>query len=994
MYYFNVFVLVFILFSQSSLQQICPPTESFENGLTGWTMVDLVAPFYPAVVQGAGSGPGFGFFSSAPTDGSYSFQNGFDANTPSNLTLTKTLTIGSTIQLDYRYAWDLTSYCSGDCRPRYFLINFYSTGDVLLQSTQILASTYSIVSDSGVQTATVDTSALNGMTVKMQFVWVVPQSSTGPAFFELDNIRFSNCIPAFTCTPSCQNGGTCVAANTCSCPSNYTGAVCEHLIATPTLAFTPTGECPSMASTALSSPMTFADPVPYGSYVIGARLQLDVTTFCNNTNITAVLNGVDLGTQTIGPLCSCATQTVLFDVFFNQSSVFWYGKNNNTLSIQGDNIAWTSPVLDLYITNQGCPDNVAPVINVCPSPMSLVASSSTCGSNTPDFTPTAEGVDSCGIVFASQNITVGSFLAPGSYPVQVTLSDYYGASASCDTQVTVYDYTNPTVSCPPPVNLFADATCQAALPSMLASFTASDACGVTKSQNPAASTLIPYGLNYVNASATDSSGNSASCLLSVYVIDTTDPVVTCPADITIAACSYHAENFTSQLNFSDNCGIASISQSPSMGTFLELGSHQVNISVTDIAGNQGFCSFMLNVVDFNVPVITCDDTLVLPVDQQCQVSLPNVTGLVTAQDDCILFVDQTPAADSQFWTTGNYSIWVSASDLQGNAVDCQKEVQIIDNIFPVAQCTSEITLQVDGTCQVLVPSLVETSNLTDNCGIAQTVQSPAAGSSLSTGNYSVNLTASDYFNNQAGCSTTLYVVDDIFPLIACPASIIINASETCGATFPDFMALSNASDNCEFTLSQFPAVGTPLGLGEYSVTVRVTDYAGNFQECNSSVIVVDASKPSLPNCVPARVHQQTDCDPDPDQYELPSFLVDGFEMATENCNLTKVIQSPLPGTKVPKGVYNVTLTFIDASGNEMTCITEFKYEDAEPKSAGMSKDGTFYFAEDLIEQLSLEWQLVFLEALESVVSASSLCGPNSRSSSRSNSQLLKSHNLL
>ena len=44
-------------------------------------------------------------------------------------------------------------------------------------------------------------------------------------------IHVSTCILAVTCTPACQNGGTCRGNSSytyCDCPKNYTGQHCEN----------------------------------------------------------------------------------------------------------------------------------------------------------------------------------------------------------------------------------------------------------------------------------------------------------------------------------------------------------------------------------------------------------------------------------------------------------------------------------------------------------------------------------------------------------------------------------------------------------------------------------------------------------------------------------------------------------------------------------------------------------------------------------------------
>ena len=125
-------------------------------------------------------------------EGTNSFQHGWESSSAGNLTLTKILTMGTSFTFQYRYAYDIS--CS-DCLSKYFIVNLYHTSaNTLLQSTQISIGTPgTIVYDSGVLNRTVDTSNYANSTVKVQFVWVVPQASTGPAFFEFDNIQFAGC---------------------------------------------------------------------------------------------------------------------------------------------------------------------------------------------------------------------------------------------------------------------------------------------------------------------------------------------------------------------------------------------------------------------------------------------------------------------------------------------------------------------------------------------------------------------------------------------------------------------------------------------------------------------------------------------------------------------------------------------------------------------------------------------------------------------------------
>src|SRR5207247_6768873 len=56
-------------------------------------------------------------------------------------------------------------------------------------------------------------------------------------------------------------------------------------------------------------------------------------------------------------------------------------------------------------------------------------------------------------------------------------------------------------------------------------------------------------------------------------------------------------------------------------------------------------------------------------------------------------------------------------------------------------------------------------------------------------------------------------------------------------------------DNCtlanQFVMTQSPVAGTLLGLGQYTITVTVTDASGNSATANVSFKVVDTTAPSI-----------------------------------------------------------------------------------------------------------------------------------------------------
>ncbi|MFT5103689.1 MAG: hypothetical protein ACI86C_001349, partial [Candidatus Latescibacterota bacterium] len=117
------------------------------------------------------------------------------------------------------------------------------------------------------------------------------------------------------------------------------------------------------------------------------------------------------------------------------------------------------------------------------------------------------------------------------------------------------------------------------------------------------------GVHTLTYTFTDANGCTNSSADTVTVEDTTPPVITCPADITVnndsgvcgAAVTYAAPVGT------DNCSGSTTAQTlgfPS-GSVFPIGTTTNTFVVTDAAGLTATCSFDVTVTDTEVPVITC-----------------------------------------------------------------------------------------------------------------------------------------------------------------------------------------------------------------------------------------------------------------------------------------------------------------------------------------------------------------------------------------------------
>jgi hypothetical protein len=99
-----------------------------------------------------------------------------------------------------------------------------------------------------------------------------------------------------------------------------------------------------------------------------------------------------------------------------------------------------------------------------------------------------------------------------------------GTGPTCTFTVTVNDTQPPTITCPTNVTAVTDQNACPAPPCVIVNYpppTASDNCpGVTVVCNPPAGTCFPTGVTTVTCTATDASGNTATCSFTVTTFDT------------------------------------------------------------------------------------------------------------------------------------------------------------------------------------------------------------------------------------------------------------------------------------------------------------------------------------------------------------------------------------------------------------------------------------------------------------------------------------------
>ncbi|MCB0762121.1 MAG: HYR domain-containing protein, partial [Flavobacteriales bacterium] len=463
----------------------------------------------------------------------------------------------------------------------------------------------------------------------------------------------------------------------------------------------------------------------------------------------------------------------------------------------------------------------------------------------------------------------------------------------------------------------------------------SDFCGIANiSQDPAIGASLPIGSHVVTLDVTDANGNTTNCGFNLNVTDGAGPqIFSCvplqqiPAD---ADCQALLPDYTGMLAVAF-CGGANtpytVTQTPAVGTIIS-GTQQVDLLVEDVNGLTESCSFNVEVVDQTAPAIDCSGVnLNVTLNVNCQFIVPNITSQVSTSDNCggAISVTQSPAAGTMA-SPSSTNVTLTATDQNGNQSSCTVTLVPQDVQAPsITVLQSDSTVFVDGQCKYMMASLMNMISFSDACGVTSISQSPAAGSFMNEGDFTVTFTVADAAGNSSQAQVQLHVVDNTPPNITfCNNNQIVPSNANCEAVLADYKLTIAASDNCSPTnalvVTQSPTAGT-LIQGQTTVTLTVTDEAGNASTCVFNVTLTDSAPPQV-TCPanPIEVSANDEC-----IYELEDFT--SLVTATDNCGIDEIIQSPAPGTELAIGDHTIQFTILDFAGNSVACSADITVAD-------------------------------------------------------------------
>ncbi|WOD43058.1 HYR-like domain-containing protein [Hwangdonia lutea] len=507
--------------------------------------------------------------------------------------------------------------------------------------------------------------------------------------------------------------------------------------------------------------------------------------------------------------------------------------------------------------------------------------------------------DNCSGIITGTTTDPTTYNTQGTFVITWTFDDGNGNSIDVDQTVIVDDTTEPEE--PTLADLIGQCSVTAPIPVITDNCNGNTITGTTT--DPL--TYTTQGTFIITWNFDDGNGNSIDVDQTVIVEDTTNPTITCPADVSVnvdaGLCTASGVTLGTPI-VDDNCSVDTVTNDAP--AIYPLGNTIVTWTVTDDTGNTATCTQTVTVIDDIDPTITCPSNVSLNVDSGlCTASSVNL-GTPITDDNCS--VDTVTNDAPSVFPLGNTTVTWTVTDGSGNTAICTQTVTVTDDIDPTITCPADVSVGVDvGLCTASGVNLgIPTSD--DNCSVDTITNDAPAVFPL--GNTTVTWTVTDGSGNTATCTQTVTVTDDIDPTIICPADVSVNVDPgSCEASSVN-LGTPTTDDNCSID-SVTNDAPTTYPLGDTIVTWTVTDGSGNTATCTQTVTVVDDADPSITCPIDVTVNV--------DAGLCSATNVDlGTPSATDCTPVTVSNDAP---AVFPQGETIVTWTVSDDAGNTVTC---------------------------------------------------------------------------
>jgi len=401
------------------------------------------------------------------------------------------------------------------------------------------------------------------------------------------------------------------------------------------------------------------------------------------------------------------------------------------------------------------------------------------------------------------------------------------ATAAADAAA-IPDTTKPVIS--PPADLVIEAT--GSLTSVgLGKAIAMDENGIQLLVNNAP-TSFPLGSSTIIWTAIDNSGNSASAIQQISIVDTTPPIIHSVSDITAEAVVPYDNIIELQEPSADDLlGVISITNDAP--EFFPVGETVVTWTATDVGGNTASIEQKITIVDTTFPTLQVPADVVIEVTSldQNEVNLGEATS--TDNGEIASITNDAP----EFFPLGETTVTWTVIDSSNNFSSLTQLVSVIDTTAPEISPQEDITLEAFSVDANIVN--LDNPTASDIQDVTIYINAPDV---FPMGETTVTWTATDTSGNSASATQTVTIVDTTKPGLSIPHDQTVEASSLEGTLVEIGEAEAHDITGISSIIHNAPDV---FPLGSTMIAWTTTDNHGNSKTAYQTITVVDTTAPTI-----------------------------------------------------------------------------------------------------------------------------------------------------
>jgi len=390
------------------------------------------------------------------------------------------------------------------------------------------------------------------------------------------------------------------------------------------------------------------------------------------------------------------------------------------------------------------------------------------------------------------------------------------------------DTTKPIIA--PPADLVIEAT--GSLTSVeLGKAIAMDENGIQLLVNNAP-TLFPLGSSTIIWTAIDNSGNSASAIQQISIVDTTPPIIHSVPDITAEAVVPYDNIIELQEPSADDLlGVISITNDAP--EFFPVGETVVTWTATDVGGNTASIEQKITIVDTTFPTLQVPADVVIEVTSldQNEVNLGEATS--TDNGEIASITNDAP----EFFPLGETTVTWTVIDSSNNFSSLTQLVSVIDTTAPEILPQEDITLEAFSVDANIVN--LDNPTASDIQDVTIYINAPDV---FPMGETTVTWTATDTSGNSASATQTVTIVDTTKPGLSIPHDQTVEASSLEGTLVEIGEAEAHDITGISSIIHNAPDV---FPLGSTMIAWTATDNHGNSKTAYQTITVVDTTAPTI-----------------------------------------------------------------------------------------------------------------------------------------------------